>query len=72
MNSTICECKKNDPNIALKRSFSECNTLCPGNPSENCGGSVTYNMYRTLYTGIRKYKQYKYIHSINIVFHNTK
>lgn len=46
----ICECKNYEPNFNLKRSFSDCNTLCTENPSEYCGGSTTFSIYKTLYS----------------------
>jgi len=50
--SNICECKNYEPNFNLKRSFSDCNTLCTENPSEYCGGSATFSIYKTLYSGM--------------------
>lgn len=52
MNSNICECMKNEPGMGLKRSISDCSTSCLEDPSEKCGGSVTRNVYKTLYSGI--------------------
>ncbi|XP_025423118.1 uncharacterized protein LOC112692604 isoform X2 [Sipha flava] len=50
VNGNICECMKNEPSIGLKRSFSDCSTSCLEDPSEKCGGSVTRNIYKTLYS----------------------
>ncbi|XP_022166764.1 uncharacterized protein LOC111031217 [Myzus persicae] len=44
-----CECMNYEPNFSLKRSYSDCNTLCTENPSEYCGGRNTFSIYKTLY-----------------------
>lgn len=47
--SNVCECKNYEPNYNLQKSFSDCNTLCPQNPYEYCGGGLTLqNIYKTL------------------------
>ncbi|KAL4131837.1 hypothetical protein QTP88_009086 [Uroleucon formosanum] len=50
LKGNICECKNYEPSYNLKRSSSDCNTLCTENPSEYCGGSVTFSIYKTLYS----------------------
>lgn len=60
--SNICECKNNEPDFSLKRSVSNCNTICKENPSEFCGGvsrdgSIKLeNIYKTKYSGMSKFK----------------
>lgn len=53
MYSNTCECRNFEVDYSLKRSFSDCKTVCSENPSEYCGGSVTSSIYRTLYSGIK-------------------
>lgn len=53
MYRNTCECRNYEVDYSLKRSFSDCKTVCSENPSEYCGGSVTSSIYRTLYSGIK-------------------
>lgn len=72
MNSNICECTNHKLNMASKRSFGDCNTVCTGYPSEYCGGSVTYNVYRTLYSGTYKNIRNKIHHVYQINYAKKK
>lgn len=53
--SNVCECKSSEPHFNLRRSFSDCSTLCHENPAEHCGGRTTSSVYKTLYSGINIY-----------------
>jgi len=57
--SNVCECMNYEPNFSLKRSYSDCYTLCTENPSEYCGGRNTFSIYKTLYLG--KYEKIQII-----------
>ncbi|CAH1711664.1 unnamed protein product [Aphis gossypii] len=46
----VCECMNSEPNFSLKRSYSDCHTLCTENPSEYCGGRNSFSIYKTLFS----------------------
>jgi len=60
MYSNVCECMNYEPNFSLKRSYSDCYTLCTENPSEYCGGRNKFSIYKTIYLG--KYENIQIIY----------
>lgn len=56
--SNVCECKNYEPDYSLKKSYSDCNSICDEDPSEYCGSSenTLQNVYKTLHLSKRKCK----------------
>ena len=43
-----CWCGNDEPPAAKLRPLSECNTKCPGNSAEKCGGGCRINIFQNL------------------------